>query len=247
MPTGGSATTTYTARFLAPDMLERGRANTISCPIYSGGSLVEPASGTVSVYDEGNTAIVSAQAVTVTSKVATYAISALTLPDTLQLAERWRVEWTLVISGATYVFRNDAALVRMSLFPVVADADLFRRVSALNPVGTAPISSLTSFQDYLDEAWATIMLRLIGRGNRPNLIMSPSSLRQVHLTLTLHLIFADLATRLNEAYLAQADAYHDQYTKAWEDLRFDYDEDEDGQADSAGKRSAHPTIWLCGR
>ena len=179
----GSTSTHYSARFLSPDLLERERDNALSCPVYSGGALVPPASGTVTVQDQSGEAIVDGAAVTITGDVATYTVTAATLPDTVSFAEGWMVEWALVASGITRAFRNDAALVRNALYPVVTDIDLFRRVSALDPNGNDPITSLTDFQDYLDEAWATIQNRLIARGNRPNLIMSPSSFREAHVCL----------------------------------------------------------------
>lgn len=242
----GAATSVYTARLLAPDHLERGRANALSCPVYQDGALVAPteAGSTVSIYDASGTAKVDGAAVTVTASIATYSYNP---AATLTLEEGWRVEWSLVISGTTHVFRNDAALVRKVLYPVVTDADLFRRVSALDPNGNSPISSLTDYQDYLDEAWATLQLRLLGRGSRPYLVMNPSAMREPHLLLTLALIFDDFATRLNQTYAERAAEYRRQFELAWGDLRFVYDEDDDGEADSQHRRAGQPVYWLTGR
>lgn len=240
----GADTTFYTARFLQPDLLEKARANVLRCPVYRSGALVAPTSGTISIYDDAGSAVVSAASVTITSSVATYSY---TPASTLALGEGWRVEWTLVISASTYVFENEAALCRKALSPVVTDADLYRRVSSLDPSGAAPISSLTDYQDYLDEAWAVIQMRLIGAGNRPNLILSPASLREAHLCLTLALIFEDLSSRLNAAYEARAADYRNQYQDAWKNIKLVYDADDDGQAESKGRTSAIPTYWLCGR
>ncbi len=246
MPTG-AASTHYTARLLAPDLLERGRAQTLQCPVYRDGALVAPteAGSTVSIYDAAGVAVVDGVAVTVTGSIAEYAY---TPAASLDLGEGWRVEWSLIISGDPHLFRNDAALVRAALYPVVADADLFRRCSGLDPAGTSPLHSLTDLQDHRDEAWAEITLRLIAKGNRPNLVMSPSALRPAHLALSLALIFEDFASRLREAYREIAKDYRDQYEAAWRDLAFLYDEDDDGEIDDAHtRRPAQSTVWLSGR
>lgn len=242
----GSATSFVTARLLLPDYLTQAQDNVISCPLYSQGALVAPTSGTVSVYDASNTAVVDGAPVTITGSVATYTISAATLPSTLSRGMGWRVEWSLTVSGVSTTYRNSAGLVRSRLAPVVTDADLFRRESALNPDGTAPVSSLDTYQDYLDEAWVTIHGRLTGRGNLPHLVMEPTTLREPHLLLTLHLVFQDFRTRLNETWKEKADEYKAEYKAAWDGLAFEYDSTDSGQSDGRRKRSAVNSIWMGG-
>ena len=241
-----NAPTEYAARFVLPDLLERGQANALRCPVYRAGALVEPAAGgTVSVYDASGTARVDAATIDVTGRVATYSY---TPGATLTVGEGWRVEWALTIAGSPFTARNDAALVRARLHNPVTDQDLYQVVSGLDPNGTAPIHSLPDLQEYLDAAWQKIQRRLIARGNRPNLAMSPSSFFDVALELTLALAFEDFATRLNAAHSATAKIHRDLYEAAWRDLRFLYDVDDSGQADNATKRrSATPTFWLSGR
>ncbi len=240
------ASTDYTARFTLPDMIERGKDVTLTCPVYFDGALVAPASGTFSLY-EGDVAKVDAQAVTVTGSQAEYTVTAATLSSEA-LGEEWRVEWALTIGGEVYTFRNDAALVRRQLYPVISNVDLFRRASSLDPAGNAPITTFAAadFQDFLDESWAEINLRLLGNGNRPNLVMSPSSLRDVHLYLTLAIIFEDLATRLQDSYEVRADAFRRQYEASWARLRFLYDDGDDGVPDERSRRNASASVWLGG-
>ena len=64
-----STDTTYTARFMLPDLIERGRNEVIKCQVYHNGALVAPSSGTVSVYDPSNTAKVDGASVTIASSV----------------------------------------------------------------------------------------------------------------------------------------------------------------------------------
>jgi len=243
----GSTTTYTTARFLSPDYLTQGADNVISCPLWASGALVAPTSGTVSVYDAGNNLVVNAAAVTVAASIATYTIPASVLPSTLARGMGWRIEWSLVVSTITTVYRNSAGLVKSQLAPVVTDADLFRRVSGLNPAGTAPLSSLTNYQAYLDEAWISLLGKLTGKGNLPHLIMEPTALREPHLFLTLSLIFSDFRTRLdNDKWAEQAKEYDEKYSKAWDGLAFEYDTSDSGQSDGRRKRGANPSIWMGG-
>lgn len=240
----GSLTTHYSARFLAPDLMVRGQVNALSCPVYADGALVEPSAAIVSIFDSSGTAVVDGAAATISGSIASYNY---TPSSSVALGTGWRVEWTLTLSGDTHIYRNDAQVVLRALYPVVSDADLFRRVRSLDPSGSAPISSLSDYQDYLDEAWGIITNRLISLGNRPTLITSPSSLREVHLLLTLALIFEDFSTALNESYTLRAEEYRRQYEAAWGQLRFEYDSNEDGRSDGVGKRAAVPSIWLTSR
>jgi len=236
--------TLYSARFTTPTFIERGRDNVIKCAVYLSGSLVAPSSGTVTVYDEDRAAVVSAAAVTVSGDVAQYTVTAATL-DGVSLDDGWQVEWSLAMpDGVTHTFRNDGALVRAALYPVLTDADLYRRVSSLDPSGNDAITNETTFQDPRDEAWTAIQLRLIAMGNRPNLVISPTALREAHLLLTLAYIFEDLSTRLNEAYADRAEMYRRHYDQEFKRLTFKYDADDDGQADAGSRRNAVPTTWL---
>lgn len=244
----GSSTTFTTARFLTPDYLVQGRDNAITCPLWRNGALVAPtqAGSTVSVYDAANNPIVNGAAVTVTGSIATCTIPASVLPSTLSRGMGWRVEWSLLVAGVVTVYRNSAGLVKCELAPVVTDDDLYRRESALDPAGSAPVSTLTTYQDFIDEAWVTLHGRLVGKGNLPNRIMEPSALREPHMMLALHLIFNDFRTRLNETWKEKADEYKVAWRDAYDGLAVEYDTTDSGASDGRRKRSMSPTVWLGG-
>ena len=239
-----------TARFEMPDLLERDIDNTLTLNVWFDGALVTDAgtTGTITITDSGGTVKVGPTAFSIVSLRPTHTVSAATLSSD-DFGEGWTVEWNITLAtGEVYNFRNEAALVRRKLYPVVTDSDLFRRASSLDPSGTNPITTVSNFQDYLTEAWVTIQLRLWSSGDRPNLVMSPASLRDVHLFLTLSLVFRDLSTRLNEAYFDHAERYAGMYEGAFTSLKFRYDTgSEDGVADSDARRGATSSIWLCGR
>lgn len=242
--------TTPTARFQTPDMLERDLDSELTLDVWESGAVITDASttGTVTVTDQGGTVRDGPAAFVSTTGRPVYTITAAVLSG-LDYDDGWTIEWDVtLVTGEEYKFRNEAALVRRKLYPVVTDQDLYRRASSLDPAGANPITSVTDYQDYIEEAWVTIQLRLWSAGNRPNLILSPSALRDTHLFLTLELVFRDLATRLNEAYLDHSDRYHDMYEASWSALKFRYDTGaEDGTSTDDSRKSAKSTVWLCGR
>ncbi len=239
------AETIYTARFRSSETIERGRTQILTCPVQRAGATAAPSSGTISIYRPDQTALVNAQAVSVVSSVAQYSLTGATTTAEA-LGEGWLVEWSLLMpDGVTHTFRNDAALCRRTLYPVISDADLTQRHSDL----PALLGSATSYQAYIDEAFATICNKLIGEGRRPYLVIQPSALREVHLMLTLHLIFMDFQTSAGDTgrWQALAAYYSTAYTTAWGALRFTYDEADENVVDPSKKKSAASTVWLNGR
>ena len=240
--------TLYSARFELPDLIERGRANVVNCRVYRSGALASPSSGTVSVYNAANFAVIDAAAVTVSGSVAQYSIGSAALASQ-SLEEGWRVEWALTMpDGVVHTFRNDAALVRARLYPVCTDVDIFRRHPDFDPSDAASVAIAgINYQSYLDESWVEIQQGLIARGNRPNLVMSPSSLRFVHLYASLELICRHFSSTSGDGsrWVSLADVYAQKTATAWTGLNFLYDSDDDGQADDpATRRSGLASIWL---
>jgi len=242
----GSATSFISARFTHADYLVRGVDAALSCPLWQSDALVEPSTGTCTVYDANGTSIDSDDVV-VTGSIATRTVPAASLPSTLAFAEGWRVEWSLVVSGDTLVFRNEAALVRSALAPAASDQDLYRRVSGLDPNGSKPIHSLTDLQVYMDEAWLIILGKLTAKGRLPYLIVNSHALREPHILLALSLIFEDFATRLNEKHIETAQMYRSRFNDAWNDVRVTEDTDQDGDADGSRRVSVSGSMWMTSR
>jgi hypothetical protein len=240
--------TTYTARFQLPDLIERGRANLLKCETFRDGAVAAPSSGTVSVFNADGAAVVDGAAVTVVSSVAQYSVAAATL-DGKTLAIGWRVEWALTMpDGVVHSFRNSAALVRARLYPVISDVDIYRRHPDFNPTDSGSVAaSGINYQDYIDESWVEIQSKLIERGNRPNLVMSPSSFRLAHLYGSLELICRHFSSTAGDGsrWNALAATYGEKYAGAWRDLNFLYDSDDDGITDDpTRRRAASSSIWL---
>ena len=237
------AETVFTARFRSTETLERGRTQTISCPTSRAGATATPTSGTVTISRPDGTVLVSS-AVTVAT-IATYSLTGATTTAE-PLGEGWLIEWALVMPDAvTHTFRQDAALCRRALYPVVSQDDLTQRHSDLPSL----LGASASYQPYIDEAWWTIGNRLIGAGRRPYLVIQPSALRECHLMLALHLVFIDYSTSAGDGGRWQALAAHylSAYEQSYGALKFSYDEADDNRVDPTKKKSASSQIWTNGR
>ena len=233
--------TIYTARLIGPEIVEGGMDNVVSCPVYLSGSLVAPASGTLNVWNADNV-LVGSPAVSIVSSVATATLTTAMLSGQSN-GDGWRMEWALTIAGTVATFRRDASLVYRRLYPVVTDADLLRLHTDL---ARRMPSTETSYQDYLDEAWASIESRLVMSGKRPWLILSPSALRDVHIFATLARVFRDLAPGgPGTAEWELAEGYDRKYEMAWSMVTYPQAEASSGQAaDALRRRASQPTLWL---
>ena len=231
-------------RFALPDLMVQGQDNTITAPVYFDAVLVEPSAATVSVFRPDNTALVSSAPATITDKVASYTVTAATTAGE-ELEEGYRVEWSLNVSTATapdgvLLAINDAALVRRVFNPVISAADIWRRIATLNPSHRSRIQS-DNLQDEISESWTEIQHALIDQGNRPNLVMSPTSFRRAHLCLAIAYVYENLG----KAYAEEAMQWRQRYQAAWAELAFLYDRSDGGQADDTQKRRpAMSGLWL---
>ena len=235
--------TLYTARFELPELLERDRSNAISCRVYRDGAVVAATSGTYTVYDQGLTAITTGSATVGGADTATATIGSSVFAD-YPYQSGWSISWVLVISTVTHEFRNDVSLVKSSVYPVISDVDIIRRVTALNYANDNSLVETTSYQPSIDEAWNIINQKLIQTGKRPYLILSSSSLRESHLNLALALIFEDMASRLNPAYTEQASFYRTQFDVAFNALTW-VSTELDGTVASTSERDSRPSqIWM---
>jgi len=239
------AWTEYRARYQTQE-IERARPTELRLELYDGASLSAPSSGTVSVYNASNTAVVDAQAVTITASVATYEVQTASV-SAESFGAGWRVEWSLVMGDTyTHVFREEASLVRVKLHPAASNADLLRRhpdLASYYPTGES------SWDDQIAESWRWLTDKLEGLGRRPALIISPAALRPVHQAAALELICRLLAGSgsLDNSWTVLAEHYLAERDRAFGDLRFDYDEDDDGQGTATRRRAGRPQIFLAGR
>lgn len=231
-------------RFPLPDLIVQGQDNTITAPVYKDAVIVAPSAATVSIFNGSNVAVVSGAVASIVDGVASYQITAATTSDQTR-SEGWRVQWSLSVAATVspdglIIASNDAALVLRGVHPVVTAADIWRRLRAMNPSHRARLQS-EDLQDEISESWTEIQQGLIDQGNRPNLIMSPSSLRRCHLSLSIAYVFENMG----KPYAEEAAHWRDRYREAWRDLSFLYDSSDSGEIDDPGRRRpSMATLWL---
>lgn len=243
-----STSTLYTARFELPTLMQRSTTGTIRLTVYRGGLQIVPTSGVVTVARPNGDAFLDA----VTATIAGGGTASRALGDTTgeQLSDGWVVTWVMAMpDGETHTFRNDGALVRDILNPVITELDLFRRYRGLDPTSSSPISIVTDYSGSIDEAWVEINHRLIEAGRRPWLIVSSSALRKAHLELTLSYVFDNLGIRGNDLITDSQSTHRAQYEAAWSAMSFNYDTSEDGRVDDPDSRTgaSSGTLWTSGK
>ena len=236
-------TTPLRPRLPLPDTIERGRSNTLTCPLYLSGALTAPASGTVSIYDASGIVQVEDAAVTIAASIATYTW---TPSADLALGRGWVVVWTLVVSGATYIFRNDAQLVRCRPSCPIVPQDLYRLAPALDPAGADPVTaaSAADHDGLIEEAWVEVQGRLLADDRRPWLVIGNHALRDVTLLTALAAVFASLSHRQREVYGETARDYRKQAEDAWSRVRLTYDQTDIGTPDPGGRGGRSSVIWF---
>jgi len=241
-----SSGTPYAPQIKVVELLERGKAQETTLPIYRDGALVTVSAVAYSLYKPDETTITDGAAGTYPGNVPTYNHSAGDMAASLQLGEGYLQEWTVTIGGNPYTFRRLAAIVRKRLYPVISDVDLFstyKQLSSLMP------STITSYQDYIDEAWYTIIQRMRQEGGGLEyLVMSSESFRAAHLSLSLYYIFRDFHSSLGQSsgrYLDLANEMYRQYLGEWKQINFIYDSSHDGfPGEPNTRRAKQPVIFL---
>lgn len=221
----------YTLRSTGPLPIERARAATLRLAVYRNQVAIAATSGTFALVDAGGTAIVSG-ATSSDGTDTTYALGAGDTTTAMGFSARWRATWTLVVSGETKVFTQDVWLVRSALYPTVTVDDLCRRHRDLRDLVDGGDAAI---EGYILEAWATIEGDLTKKGKRLNLIMEAWALRQLLTYRTLAALFLDASTRFagQDRYAELATQYEDKAVAEWATgIKFDYDADEDGLADT---------------
>jgi hypothetical protein len=239
--------TLYCPAISTSQELERGRTQTVTLPVYRDGALVAPASGTYTLFkvDQSSDAasdgkLVDAGTITdLTGSLAHYIVTSTVLDTGLVLGEGYREEWALTFDGVVYRFERPTALIRKRLYPVISDLDLEARYRELRVFKTQDPYGGT-WQPFIDEAWTIIKGKLLREGWLPYLIRTPQSIRDLHVHLTLHLIFMDFYSGLDGAtkWLDLADRHENGFEEAWGQAEFGVDLDKDGAQDDSSKLSA---------
>jgi hypothetical protein len=236
----------YSARFSSPDFIERAKDQRLTFEVQYEGAIMAVASGTLTLRNESNVAVLDGVAVQVASDGSVYYdLTAASVPTTEPISQRWLEDWALTFTdGQVHTFRRSAHLIKRRLYPCVTIAELARRHNDIRGLTSQ------SLQGYIDDAWDTLILRLIEDGRYPQQVMTPEGLIEAHKALTLSRAYLDMM--LGEAgqgkYGDLATFYSNQYEAAWSRIRFTIDANEDNNppGDDEIGQSEMPVIMLGG-
>lgn len=241
-----SSSAIFAPQIKIPELLERGKSQTSTLPIYQAGQLISPTEVRYTLLAPNGSKVVDNQLGTYPGNIPEYIHSGDILGDTLNFGEGYLQEWNITIGGAVYTFRRATAIVKRRLYPVVSDGDLTATYSQLADIRP---SNLTSYDTYINEAWYTIIQRLRNEGGGLEyLVISAEAFRSAHQNLALYYIFRDFHSSLGQSngrYLDLANEHFKMYNHEWKLINFVYDFDHDGQADQPNNRIAkQPVIYL---
>ena len=239
--------TPYSARIRSVELLERNKAQVTQLKIYRDNAQVIPTSAKYTLVDPNGEKITDDQTASIDpSGTVSFTHPASDLPTTRTLGEGYIQEFKATIAGVEIIFRRVASLVKRKLYPVISDIDLTAVYSDLESLRP---STLSSYQNYIDEAWYTILRKIRNQGRGfEYLVMSPESFAEAHKPLTLDLIFRDFPSTLGQSngrFLDLAQEHYRMYTGEWDSLNFIYDETHNLTPDEPNKRTASkPVIFL---
>lgn len=232
------------ARVRTPWMLVRGRSTSISVPIYGATALTHATGGAYAIYDASGVSVASGS-LSIVSHVATMTV---TLPSTVLYGEEYRAVLEITHAGGSVYVENEVYVVRFAPTPSITYSDLYSLEPRLNPdLGAAGWTVAGSYEDQIETAWVMVQNKLIARGNRPHLILGASALNQVHLYLSLHLIFVGLSHLDNADLQAKADHYWARWESEWGSLTFREDTTGEGTLTATAGRRGQPSIFLTSR
>lgn len=205
------------------------------------GAAEAPASGTYQLLDRSDVVLASGAVTLDGTTVVSPAVDLVALK--LDPDDGYVERWALTMSDATVVpHEREAYVVRYALTCPIGPDDITTAVKALGD-GNQGIAGDLALDDYIEEAWTRLQLRIIESGKRPWLAISPYAFRTAMVALTCKLVFEDLTTSRRGDLLAHAERYGAEYEAAWRRIRLTEqtpDGDPRGDRESA-KRSV---LWL---
>jgi len=232
----------YAAAYRTPNFYRRGFTNALSLVVRDGsGEAATVASGTITVREGTRVAVDGAAITPGASGEATYSLLSTAVPDTLPYSTRWSEQWDLTLDDGTVLsYVRDAHLVRAKPEPRIDAADLLRRHSDI-----ATQYTLAQAQVFVDEAWDTIIGRMVSDGRYPQHVLSTWALAEPHMLLSLAFLFRSASTYTagGGKYATLATEYAAEFESLWGKVSWMLDTDEDGVADGS-TAAAEPVVLL---
>ena len=237
------------ASFYLPRFVQRLKTITVDLTLSEDGAVVAIDSATYSLYDENSVAIVDAETAVVAplTNVLTYEVTSAILPLETILSDNWLEEWVVTFTdGRVETVRREVSLCLRLLYPLVNDSDLLERHSDLTKLLA---DGEDDWHKPINAAWKGLNAKLLGTGKRPYLILSSWALRELHICMTLEIIFTDLQTYSGGGpgkYTDLSSKYNKCTEKLWGGLQLTMDSGETGKPADAVEDATSPVVYLKG-
>lgn len=238
--------TVFSARFRAPTLIERNRAQTVAVTIERDGKEVAADSCTFTLFKTNGEAFTGLDDAAGTTSGGTCTSPTITAATTVDetLGKDYLLKFDVVIGGETFVFYNDAALVLARLYPTISQTDILTRHHDVNDLRDVRQPNI---QDYIDDGWFELITRMyedavpFWRWRTPTATAKP--LRH----LILSIIFNDYTTLLedDDKYEQLRDFHETKYENAYNKMRARVDLNEDNTL-TGDHRPAAGIVMLTG-
>jgi hypothetical protein len=229
-----------------PVMLARAVPQRVEiAPLVEGGGAAPVTAATVALYGPDGAEVIAPTACTVSGGTVA---ATLTVPASARYDDRYYLVWALTITGyvTPWQHRDEAQVVRYRLSCPISHEDIVRLAPAIDATRRGAVTRTESYDGQIREAWNQIQTRLLQHGNRPNLIVSASALRTACLDLTLHLIYAMLASQQsNPAYDDARDRHWMRYDEEMGRVKLTWAAD-DGDVELTRRNAQPGSFWLGG-
>ena len=233
-----------------PVFLQKDRAETRQLDLRSvGGDAIPVTGGTYSLLDASGTAVINAQAVTVTNGVASYSVPSTFADDHTLPQDTWREKWEMTGVGGggptTMTFEREAMVCRVAPVRHVSLRTLVRMHSQWSR--TLP-KLRPDPGEFIEDAWVELIKRMLGDGILPHRVLNWHTMSVVHKYWAAHLVCRDLQTDTSSP--TKWDDLADDY---WSRVQTEYehqlglvvDNDEDGVDEDPGTLTgAEPPLFL---
>ena len=231
-----SGETVYTYRQTGPDVLQRGRANTVALQVWRDGALVAPTAATVTLVRPAGTLILDGVVAPIVADVATYTIGAGSLPATEPTGRLYQLRWSLTLGGLARSVNRACTVAAYPMILPVTDVDLTEGeypdlVDQLGDYGS-------NLQSFLEAGKREVLRELEQAGTWTDRISGPSDLyepiKQAAFVKIFRFLFntndSERSERLMEIHAAR-------YSEVMGNLRTRMDSDDDGTPDSEDRES----------
>lgn len=234
----------YAFRVAHANVYERERATTAKLEAYRDGVLVAPTVDPQSTFEllaPDGTSTVGPKAITIVDEIATAAITAAELVDTLELSTQYQERWRLLMpDGTVRSIRRQAGVALFEFVPCVADVDLIdgEYPDLLRWLGDHD----STIQPWIDGATRTVLQKLFQSGTWPSLVLSSDAFYEPIRQTAYYRIFKWLAQNTSgttNRWVEVRDEHKSEMRAAMAGFTAAIDTNHDGLPDGRGRQAVN--------